>query len=331
MDNKGFLDPLSEDELKQLEAMESGEVSEVQPEVDEPTEEVTQEAQLEQPKPDQPDAATSEEPVKTDPANSPDRPEGYVPAQALKETRGELKEMKERFNRFLEAMATRSQQPDAKPEPPEVEDPEPDKATDPLGHSEWNVRQLQKTVDELKGNLDGVQAQTTHDRQFQAYTQELERDAASIPDFKDASAHLQQLYTQQLQNQGVPENQIPFYMRQKEVEIANSAYAMGVKPANMFYYIAQQNGYQKAEAQPDPAGNPAPPPAQPPVDLKAKVEQRQAAANANQSLSQLSGNTADLSSELTREQFVAMSEADIHKMIAKLGPDEAAQIMSEFA
>ncbi len=338
MDNKGFLDPMTEEELAEMDRLEASDApldadepkeSEAAPQPDQAA------SQLEQPAAEAPvPEAEADKPVKTDPANSPDRPEGYVPAQALRETRDELKEVKGRLNRVLEAMATanaKRAEPEAKPEADP--DPEPNREEDLIGHLQWENRQLQNTVKDLKGTVETTQQQSEHDRQFQAYTQELEKDAAAISDFNDAMGHLQTIYGQQLLSSGVPREQIPFYMRQKEVEIANSAYASGIKPAQMLYFIAQNNGYQPSAAPDTPAAEqpaPAAPAPQPAPSVQTKVDTRQKAANANASLSQLSGNTADLSTQLTKEQFAQMSEADLHKMIGQMKPDAVEQLLSDF-
>ena len=120
---------------------------------------------------------------------------------SLNETKKEREErirLNERTQMLLEAIS-------AKPKvdaPTEKADPEPDGDEDPIGHSQWKIRQLEKTVSELReGSQKREQATAAETEENQVYNTlvgDINREAAADPTFIDAFVHLRESRFQEL-------------------------------------------------------------------------------------------------------------------------------------
>ena len=307
LDESEILAALDIEEAPPEEGQEEQQAAEAEPEVDAKEEE--QQAAGEKAEADTADSQDDgKDRVKT------------VPHQALhaereehKKTRAELSELKETLARFNERLSTvQSQQLQQQPQDQSADkDPEPNRDTDPLGHSEWKARQLEQQIEDLQGKITNVDQQTAHDRSFAAYAQQLAQDAQSIDGFGDAAAHLTNLYTDTLIQQGVPRDQVSAHLRAKEVEIANMAYSIGMRPADLLFTIAQQNGYipkevDKSDDQSNGAANGN-------GSAKETVEKLASDMEANQTLTGKGGTgggattVADLAN-MSEEEFIAFSQ-----------------------
>jgi hypothetical protein len=105
----------------------------------------------------------------------------------------------ERTTQLLEAIQTRrAPEPDAAAAAAAAAaaDPEPDADSDPIGHAQWKIRGLEKTVQELSSGRQQDQQQTAAQREeqniYQVYQADLEREAVADPAFADAFAHLRE-------------------------------------------------------------------------------------------------------------------------------------------
>ena len=80
--------------------------------------------------------------------------------------------------------------------PKEPEDPEPDVNQDPIGHIQWENRQMRAELTQLKTGVqkrdEETEAQTAERNDYERYTGEINRAAAADPNFADAFTHLRE-------------------------------------------------------------------------------------------------------------------------------------------
>lgn len=80
--------------------------------------------------------------------------------------------------------------------PKEPEDPEPDAGQDPIGHIQWENRQMRAELTRLSSGVqkrdEETQAQAAERSDYERYTGEINRAAAADPQFADAFTHLRE-------------------------------------------------------------------------------------------------------------------------------------------
>lgn len=212
---------------------------------------------------DPPPAKAEAPKKKNDPANAPERPEGYVPKQALDEARNTYREGARREREARERAEARFQQVldrfygDNEPQRG-VADDIPDPEVDPLGYLKWD--QQQKIADRQRQAQAGQQ-QTEQQRQqqewqrFQSdYRARAQEFAATNPDFGDAYQHVMASRAKELQALGYDENTILATMQQEEANAAWTAMQQGVNPAERLMEVAKLRGWAAKSGNPAPAG-----------------------------------------------------------------------------
>jgi hypothetical protein len=98
----------------------------------------------------------------------------------------------ERTNLLLEAIQTKAPAAAEKKD----DDPEPDGEADPIGHLQWQNRQLAKRVEDLTAGTQRQQQETAQQQQerqlYEAYAGDLENAARADASFADAFVHLRE-------------------------------------------------------------------------------------------------------------------------------------------
>lgn len=315
-DVDGMLDELPPEEMAQIEEMENS---------DAPIEATAVEVEPAPAEPADTPEAPAQGPEKHNPAQSAERPDGFVPKEALgearhkaRETQRQLDELNGKFELVAKALQERAR--GDQPTPPENQPP--DKDIDPLGYLEWENKQLRERVDGFDTRFkeaDTQQQQYSEKQKLVGQYQEAARSfAQQTPDFQDAYQFARQdrfeFHKTLMGN--VPDQQIWQIVDQEEMDIARNIMERGDNPAEVIYSLAKQRGYTAK------ADDPAPTPQE-------IVEQRDKAASANTSLSQVSGS-AGVKDTIDKDTFANMSEEQIHDLISRLGPEEASQALAAF-
>lgn len=120
-------------------------------------------------------------------------------AETAKEREARVR-LDERTKQLLEAIQARPAQPQpdaaAAAAAAAAADPEPDADSDPIGHAQWKIRGLEKTVQELTSGRQQEQQQTAAEREekqvFDVYQADIAREAQADPTFADAFVHLRE-------------------------------------------------------------------------------------------------------------------------------------------
>lgn len=117
-------------------------------------------------------------------------------AETTKE-REQRTRLDERTKMLLEAIQAKPAAPVADTAAADAaKDPEPDGEADPIGHLQWQNRNLMKTVEDLKSGRQQEQQQTAAEREeaqtYRVYEADLTREAAADPTFADAFVHLRE-------------------------------------------------------------------------------------------------------------------------------------------
>jgi hypothetical protein len=120
-------------------------------------------------------------------------------AETAKEREARVR-LDERTKQLLEAIQAKptpaAADPVATAAAEAAKDPEPDGEADPIGHLQWQNRQLTKTVKDLQSGRQQEQqqtaAQTEENQIYRVYEADLTREAAADPAFADAFVHLRE-------------------------------------------------------------------------------------------------------------------------------------------
>jgi len=295
-----MLDELTPEELAKIDEMEATDAPIETVEVTDP-----------EPEPAPAEAAATDEPTKDNPASSEDRPDGFVPKQALsearseaKQTREELKELKGRFEGIMEAIAQRKPQ---EPEAPQI----PSLDQDPLGHFDQRIGQMEQTAAQ---QAQFTQAQIQEQQFRDQYNTTARAFASEKPEFNDAYKFFVQDRQRYYTALGMDQQTAIQQLQNDERALVMDSFQKGINPAARIFEASKTLGWTPPEQAPDP---------------KTVTNERAKAQDANVSLSQVTG-TGGVKDTLDAEAFAKMSEAEIFAMISKLGPEEADRVMAQF-
>lgn len=290
---------LSEDEVKILEAEGSDEDS----------------IQAEEVAPEAPKA----EAAKPKPHEDPNRPKDYVPIQALREARNELKEKTARLKEFeafqreiaAKLLAERSA-PQAEPEGP------PDADKNPFEALKWTQEQLLKRQQAEAEQAEQARQYQEEQERTNAFrmevAQEFDESAAEDPDLQEAFQYLQGAFKYEYDNV-FARTGIPFERFQADTILNHSIFARqnGVPIAEYVRNLAVARGWSpgvlrnSAAAVAATGGKPGMPAAQ-------KIEKIAQAQDLNASLGKSSGTDGG---EITLETLSKMSGAQLERLAAK--------------
>ena len=239
----------------------------------------------------------------------------------------------ERTKQLLEAISQKA--------PPAAaavdDDPEPNINDDPIGHAQWKIRSLEKTVTELKNGRQQDQelsAAEQEERQvYETYAGTLESAAAADPTFADAFVHLRETRYRELGfiYAGVdindkaavdaaltPDEQVALSrniqrtFHNEQMMVARESMKARKSPAAVVKNLALARGFvPKAAGEADPAaparGGKAPPaaPAAPAASVKDQLQAIRAGSESSRSLSNAGGSPGG---DITPERIASMSD-----------------------
>lgn len=229
-------------------------------------------------------------------------PQKTVPYGALKEERDRRKrEAEEKAAAIRERDELRRQLEDArkaKADPKPDEDPEPDSTNDPVGHIQWQQRQIMKREQEREARERDDLARQEFARKAASDQKAFEADH---PDYGAALTHARATRLRQLQRTGLDQQQAIQQLHVEEIGLAFVAWKQGKNSAEMIYDWATDYGYRKAEPKPAPAA--------------AEIKRKQEAAAAATSLSKAGGAANDTKS---MEDIAKLSGAALHTTVKSM-------------
>ena len=206
----------------------------------------------------------------------------------------------------------------------------PDPEEDIFGYTKHINDDLSRQINEVKAAL----TQSNQQRQQEAFAQGMlqQSDAdinayvAEKPEAESLVPFLQEMGREHLANQGVTDPaQQSQAMRRWQLQLAQQARSLGVRPANLLRTMAEERGWQPAQPAPateQAAAEPAPAaaPAADPKQAIADMEKLNAAKKAATSLTG-SGTEADIMPNITPETVAEMSPSEWTAFKAKYGED----------
>lgn len=230
-----------------------------------------------QAEPAQQEPGQQQEPAKGKPEHVPYSEHENL-QRALKEAREQSKTAEARFAQALEALTRRAQ---PEPEPKKTEAPKiPDKLEDPIGHFEGKIAQLEAQLQQAAqgSQMTAEQLQTyQQQQQFHAVVVRAEEEindpksANHKADYWDAVGHLETQRVKELEHmypdaspyaaqvaqqyglRSVAELRTAVLNHDRQA-VAVQALQMGMSPAEFYYNLALNRGYQPKAAQRAPNG-----------------------------------------------------------------------------
>lgn len=313
--NRDF-DPegLTEDEIAILEGKDvENPVTDIPPEPEKETE-AKAETDLEKD-----NAEDGDEPV--NPAANPDRPDGYVPHQALKAEREkarkaeqELAENRRLVAQIAEKLAEQRSQVNQQAEPEAPAMPSADE--DPIGAIQYLMKKLEGVEQQSQAQQEAQAQEQAWTRFEQDVNREFSQAAQSDPDVAEAMQFLNHAIALEYQkvyaNSGVPWQQF-----QRDMIRQHSAYARnnGIPIGEYIKHVAESRfwrpGILKNAQQQPQAGNPDM------AKASAKIDAIAAAQDANKTLGK---GTSGGGGEITLETLANMSGEEL-EILAGRNPE----------
>ncbi len=224
------------------------------------------------PEAEAPVKAEAEPAERADPANSPARPEGYVPRQALEEARREAKEHRERAailedrtNKILERYFSNNQPQQQEQAPPPIDpgDDEPDAVEDPYNYGVWRQQK-----DRFNRYQDKQQkAQEAEARQIiEAKQYEYADVSRQFPAIEDARKVVLNGWAREFALQGFRGDELTQKVNKMEADYVIWAHRRNIPIGNMIAELAMSRGWQP------PADDVAATAAEPAADTAAEVK-----------------------------------------------------------
>lgn len=285
---------------------------------------------------------------------------------AAEKERNEAREARtrldERAKLLLEAINTK--QPPAAAAPAKDEDPEPDADIDPLGHVQWENRQLKKDLAEIKSGRQKEQevsaAEADERKVYGDFSASLEQEARNDPAFADAFVHLRETRFRELgfiyadiditdaaqcatltpQQQAELSRNIQQAFYNEQIMVARGAIQAGKNPAKVVKNLALSRGYTpKPPADVAGAGSDSPPksangaaktpPARqqaPPPSVTDQLEQIRANQKDAKSLSDAGGSPGG---DITVERLATMSDDEFAQFYETMPKAKLDRIMGK--
>jgi len=187
------------------------------------------------------------------PAAAPERPQGYVPHEALHEQREitkrqaqELSQYKERTEKmettFQKLLSSLNEKPA----------PEFDK--DPLGHFQYRNEQLEQRLGDVTGKLEKfenqAQSQAQLNQVFNAITASEQEFRIQTKDYDDAVKFLKDARKDELKELGLTAVETEHALNAEVMALAQGALARGKNPALVAYKMAEKRGYKTTKENP---------------------------------------------------------------------------------
>jgi hypothetical protein len=266
----------------------------------------------------QPTGEGDDKPKRTDPAHRPERPDGYVPKEALQEERRQRMLYEDRFNKIVERFFKEKE-----PARKEQEDDPPDEATDPIGALAWTKRELQRLRDAQRTGEQQTAQQQEAQRQWQeAYGQVnayFVQKVAEKPELQTLYDGLRISYAKEYSAFGMSPAQVAAAVDQQEAKIIQWAYANRYPIDAVIEQLAASRGVQAKAPEKKPAGqeqNRDPETGQFIAADPEKAARQRESQERNASLSSAPGTPVK---KMTAKELAQMSEEDMWRYFENVG------------
>lgn len=174
-------------------------------------------------------------------------PSGYVPHGALAQERGERRKAEARLQETLDRLDQLEKRlAPAEPEP-EWKDP----VIDADAHRKWQEHQLAQRDRKIEAAMEQFQQRQEMEQRTAQLAAHEQQFIAQVPDYPRAVQHLTQARQRELAAQGMAPHEIQAEITGHARRIYDAAVAAGINPAQMYYTLATQYGYQRQAAAPD--------------------------------------------------------------------------------
>lgn len=197
----------------------------------------------------------AEKPDKSDPANSPARPDGYVPKQALEEARLEMKrerEARERaeanFQKFLDRWQSDQDRGRAEAEPEVDPDDWTGDPNDYVGQIEWLKQKTRDVLAERRQQQRAAQTQGEVQRIVVSQAERFGRVKAEHPVLDQAYQHLLNSVAGENAVWGVSGPDLKARVDQWEMQVAQWAHANNQPIEDVIWRLAQERGFRPPAA-----------------------------------------------------------------------------------
>jgi hypothetical protein len=169
-------------------------------------------------------------------------PEGMVPHQAMHAERVARQELQRRFDELKERIEAQK--------PPEAVPEYVDPLVDPEGFRKWDEHRFKTLQEQVIAQRDQVQ-QVAEFRARQIRVTEYEQTfAEKQSDYKDAAKFLVNERSSELQAMGYDDAAVRRQIATDINQIVTAAESIGMNPAQLAYWRAQERGYKRQEAAP---------------------------------------------------------------------------------
>lgn len=219
----------------------------------------------------------------------------------------------ERLNLLVQAGQAQFQ-PQEGQEQPKVPNPE----EDPFAYMRYLEGRLNSIGENQQGVVQRIEEQDQYGSAKTAFMQDAAQFAQQKTDFMAAYKHLMSSRDRELQRIGRTDpRERQQIIQQEEYMIVSEALRNQRSPSELFYALAEDRGYRKAEAA--PAAAPAPQ-ARPNA-----VEQVKAAAAGQVTAKSLSAASGGAAPAVTAQSLAAMSDAEFEEVYSKMSREQRRQ------
>lgn len=230
----------------------------------------------------------------------------------LNQLRQEMARASERLSLLMQVGQSPGEQ---QPQQPELQQIDPE--AQPFAY----MQALGQKLQQIEQGVQGQQALTQEQQEFEQLKSTFANDAraymAEVEDFPQAYQHLLMARDKELSLIGVSPEDRAEQIKVEEAQLVQAALQQGRRPSELFYQLATDRGYTKAEP---PAPEPAPAPEPTPAPTASEVvEQKAKAAAETKSLSSAGGSGAQV---LTAEALANMPEDEFNRVYEKLTSTE---------
>lgn len=164
-----------------------------------------------------------------------------------KELRAQLEEQAKKTAQLEAVLAQMQKLQTESIKPAVIDEPIPDKDTDPIGYHEYQINRLQKTINEqtryLRERAEYEQKQAQHNAFIENYRAQAHQFSQKAPDFQDAYKYL--LDSRKLEHMaaGFSEQEATSILVEEEMSIVAKALQDKVNPAERMYNLAKARGF----------------------------------------------------------------------------------------
>jgi len=226
-----------------------------------------------------------------------------------------LRDTQSRLDERLRLLADVSDQEEDRARPVGKPAGKPDPLENPFEYMQYLGQQVENLGQTTQQATERTQAQDDYSSAQGAFVADARAYAAKQPDFANAYSHVINSRDRELQRVGVTDQaRRQQIIQNEEFQIVSQALSQGVSPSQMFYEIAGDRGYRKAD--------PAPAAVAPAAKQPTAVERVQAIKGGQESSRSLGSAAGGSTNVLTSEMLANMPEAEFDKAVRGMSREQ---------